>query len=65
MRFALAMICAMTLSACAKWTGGSAATAEAACAVWPYTPYSAKDTRETIDGNRLNNARRDGWCGRR
>lgn len=59
--FVLAMLCA-TLSGCASWTRSSAVTAEGVCAVWPITPYSKKDTPETIEGNRLNNARHEGFC---
>jgi hypothetical protein len=33
------------------------------CAVWRPTTWSSRDTPETIDGNKGNNARRKAWCG--
>lgn len=62
MRYALVMLSALILSACGRTTG-TAVTAERVCAVWPVTTWSARDTTETIRGNKFNNARRAGFCG--
>lgn len=62
MRYAILIASILTLGGCASWTKSTVATADAACKVWPTTPYSKNDTKETIEGNRLNNARREGWC---
>ena len=63
MRYALVMLLAVTLSGCSSWTKSTAVTAKSVCSVWPVTPYSKKDTPATIEGNRLNNARHEGFCG--
>lgn len=63
MKLFVLAIALMTLSGCASWTRNTAGTADGACAVWPATPYSKLDTEKTIEGNRLNNARREGFCG--
>ena len=62
MRYAILTILLTTLNGCGSLTKTIVATADSACQVWPVTPYSKKDTKETIEGNRLNNARREGWC---
>lgn len=62
MRYVLVTLSLMVLPGCA--TTGTAVTAEGVCSVWPSTSYSQKDTPETIKGNRINNARRSGFCGK-
>ena len=58
----LATLLALTLGGCVSSTGNTAVTADAVCSVWPITPYSKLDTAKTIEGNRLNNARHEGFC---
>lgn len=55
------MLC-VTLSGCATTMGGGAIEA---CTVWPPTSWSVKDTDKTIEGNKVNNARRTAFCGSR
>lgn len=62
MRYALVMLSALILGACAKTTG-TAVTVNSVCSVWPQTKWSVKDTDDTIRGNKFNNARRAGFCG--
>lgn len=65
MRFVLATLCLSILTACGTPKTGTVETAvsvETVCTVWPRTSYSRLDTDPTIRGNRLNNARRDGFC---
>jgi len=62
MRFVLVMLSTILLSACAHQTN-PAVTVSSVCAIWPQTKYSKYDTDETIIGNRVNNARRSGFCG--
>jgi len=34
------------------------------CDFWRPTTWSSKDTPQTIEGNKINNARRKAWCER-
>lgn len=63
MRFVLVTISTLILSGCAIPIG-RVGTVDSACAVWPTTSWSKKDTDETIRGNKFNNARREGYCGK-
>lgn len=62
MRYVAVMLSALILAACSRTTG-TAVTVDSVCAVWPTTTWSARDTSETIRGNKFNNARRSGFCG--
>ena len=62
MRFVLAMLLMSPLMACSSLTGTSA-TNGAACEVWKDVSWSSKDTPQTITEIKVNNARRDGYCG--
>lgn len=61
MRYALVMLSFLALTGCATTSG--VVTAKGACSVWPHTTYAKEDTPPTIEGNKLNNARRKGFCG--
>lgn len=61
MRYAMAMLSILALTSCASLTP-TAATVKAACSAWPYTSYQKGDTDRTIAGNKLNDARKDGFC---
>lgn len=65
MRYVLATLCLSILTACGTPKTGTVETAvsvETVCSIWPSTTYSRRDTDQTIRGNRLNNARREGFC---
>lgn len=63
MRWKLMTVCAATLlvGGCSMTTG---IVGTDACAVWRPISWSQKDTPETIEGVKINNARRLGYCGR-
>jgi hypothetical protein len=56
----LALALLIPLAGCA--TTGTGAT-DRVCDFWGYTSWSSKDTPQTIDGNKRNNAKRKAWCG--
>lgn len=53
------MMFCVILAGCARTT---AIGVTEACAVWPYTSWHVKDTDKTIEGNKVNNARRAEFC---
>ncbi len=58
------MLCVLPiLTNCA--TTSTTATDKGVCSVWSGLTYSASgDTPETVQGIRVNNAKRDTYCGR-
>lgn len=56
----LAAALATLLAACATTDTGATS---AVCSQWRTISWSSRDTPETIDGVKGNNARRNGWCG--
>lgn len=60
----LATALILALSGCAKMTaiGATKATTTDVCKVWQYIKWSVKDTDETIEQAKVNNARRKGFC---
>ena len=62
MRLLLAMLLTSTLTGCATLTGTSETNASV-CQVWKDVSWSAKDTTQTIIEVKINNARREGYCG--
>ena len=57
----LVIVSAATLSGCARVTAiGGISTA---CDVWKPISWSSKDTTDTIVEVKVNNARRNGFCG--
>ncbi len=62
MRLLLAMLLMFPLTACSSLTGTSE-TNQTACYVWKDISWSSKDTPQTITEIKVNNARRDGYCG--
>jgi hypothetical protein len=66
MRFVPVMLSMFLLAGCASTTSLSVTTdngADAACSVWRPVSWSQKDTDQTIREVKINNARRDGFCG--
>ena len=62
MRFVLAMLLMSPLMACSSLTG-TVETNKSACQVWRNVSWSSKDTPQTIGEVKVNNARREGYCG--
>ena len=62
MRLLLAMLLTSTLTGCVTLTGTSE-TNVSVCQVWKDVSWSSKDTTQTIIEVKINNARREGYCG--
>jgi hypothetical protein len=62
MRLLLAMPLLLVLTGCSK-VMGTAETNLSACSVWRDISWSSKDTPQTITEVKVNNARREGYCG--
>lgn len=54
----LALASALSLAACTKTMG----TVETSCLVWQPVSWSLKDTPQTVEEVKANNARRAAWC---
>jgi hypothetical protein len=63
MRLLLVMPLLLVLTGCSKMMG-IGATDPAACTVWRDVSWSSKDTPQTITEVKVNNARREGFCGK-
>jgi hypothetical protein len=61
-RYALAILLSFPLTGCVTLTG-TKETNGAVCNVWKDVSWSKKDTDQTIQEIKVNNARREGWCG--
>jgi hypothetical protein len=61
MRLMLMTLCAATLllGGCSMTMGTGVTDA---CSFWKPVSWSTKDTPETIEGVKVNNARRKAWC---
>jgi hypothetical protein len=62
MRLKLLLISNLLLTGCAS-TIATSESNRAVCSVWQDIGWSKKDTDLTIEGVKINNARRHGWCG--
>ena len=62
MRFVLVTLLMYPLMACSSLTG-TVETNKSACQVWKDVSWSSKDTSQTIGEVKVNNARREGYCG--
>ena len=62
MRLMLAMLLTLPLIGCETLTG-TVETNKSACEVWKDVSWSQKDTTQTIIEVKVNNARRQGYCG--
>jgi hypothetical protein len=62
MRLLLAMLLTSTLTGCVTLTG-TKETNRSVCQVWKDISWSSKDTTQTIIEVKINNARREGYCG--
>ena len=62
MRFVLAMLSTLALTGCVTLTG-TKETNQSVCQVWKDVSWSSKDTTQTIIEVKVNNARREGYCG--
>lgn len=62
MRSLLAILLICPLTGCATLTG-TKETNGSVCNVWKEVSWSKKDTDQTIQEIKVNNARREGWCG--
>jgi starvation-inducible outer membrane lipoprotein len=62
MRYALVMPLMFLLTGCSTLTG-TVETNRSACEVWKDVSWSSKDTTQTIIEVKINNARREGYCG--
>jgi len=58
-KLTLALVSGLLVASCSKTTG----TVETSCLVWRPISWSAKDTSQTIEEVKLNNVRRNAWCG--
>jgi hypothetical protein len=64
MRLLLVMPLLLVLSGCLSLTG-TGGTDLVACSVWRDVSWSSKDTPQTITEVKVNNARREGFCGKK
>jgi hypothetical protein len=62
MRLLLAMLLTSTLTGCVTLTGTKEINTSV-CQVWKDISWSSKDTTQTIIEVKINNARREGYCG--
>ena len=58
-KLTLALASGLLVASCSKTTGLS----ETSCLVWKPISWSSKDTPQTIEEVKLNNARQKAWCG--
>lgn len=60
----LPLLATLVLAAGCQTTQGIGTIGKPVCLIWQSIDYSgSKDTPETIDAVRVNNARRDAYCG--
>jgi hypothetical protein len=62
MRYVLVTPLIFLLTGCSTLTGTSE-TNKSVCQVWKDVSWSSKDTTQTIIEVKINNARREGYCG--
>lgn len=58
LKLTLAVVSGLLVASCSRTTG----TGATECLVWQPISWSTKDTPQTIEGVKLNNARRDAYC---
>jgi hypothetical protein len=61
MRYVLAILLTFPLTGCASMIA-TKETNGTVCNIWQPVSWSKKDTDQTIQEIKVNNARREGWC---